>query len=82
MPESASNGLSPNAQFFCWSKSRSMIAVRFSGPGAAGQHEARGRERIEREFAQNELHLAGVDVVLDQGRIDRLVEVCAVGAGH
>ncbi|MND75632.1 hypothetical protein D3C80_672580 [compost metagenome] len=49
---------------------------------AACQHEGGGCDRIEREFADDELHLAAIDIL----RLDRVegdvVEVCAMRAGH
>ena len=50
--------------------------------GAARQHEAGRRERIERKFAEDEAHLAGIDVALLQFRKGRLGEMRAVRAGH
>src|SRR5438034_1313102 len=50
--------------------------------GAARQHGGGGRERIEREFAENEAHLAGVDVLLFQLGVGGLVKMAAVRAGH
>ncbi|KAI9880889.1 MAG: hypothetical protein M1823_006697, partial [Watsoniomyces obsoletus] len=57
---------------------RLAIVVR----GAAGQHEGSGRDRIEREFADDEANLASIDIVL-LDRFERgVVEVCAMRAGH
>ena len=62
--------------------SRSVIGIIFAVAVAARQHETGGGERIEREFAQDESHLAGVDVALLQLRLGRLVEIGAMGAGQ
>src|SRR4030095_12762904 len=43
--------------------------------GTAGEHEGAGRERVEGELAQDEAHLAGIDVALLQLREGLVVEV-------
>ena len=48
---------------------------------AAGQHEGRGRQRIERKLSQRETNLAGVDVALLQSRPTVLVKRGTVRAG-
>ena len=49
---------------------------------AARERESAGRDRIERELAQDVARLAGVDVFLLEVRIDRGVEAGAMAAGH
>ena len=63
-------------------KQRLDQRIEFVLVGAARQHRGAGGQRIEREFAEDEAHLAGVDVALLQFRIGGLVEVRAVRAGH
>src|SRR5262249_32691550 len=49
---------------------------------AARQHGGRGRQLVEREFAEDEADLAGVDIFALELRIDRFVEMGAVRTGH
>src|SRR6266700_5423670 len=49
---------------------------------APRQHEARRRQRVERELAQDVADLAGVDVFRFQRRIDFDGEIRAMAAGH
>ena len=52
------------------------------GAGAVGQHRGLQRDLVEREVAQDQPHLAGVDVALLQPRQRLLVEGGAVRAGE
>ena len=52
------------------------------GGRAAGDHDGGGGQRIERILAEQEAHLAGVDVLLFERIEDLGVEALAVRAGH
>ncbi len=60
---SGSSGFCTTQSFCCWN-SVSIIGKYLSLSGAARQHEGGGGQRVEREFAEDEAHLAGVDVAL------------------
>src|SRR5271165_2701560 len=56
--------------------------VALLGAGAAGQHEGGDRQQIEREFSQDELRLAGIDIFRLERRPDVPVERGAMNTGH
>ncbi|CAD5291490.1 hypothetical protein BOSE62_100006 [Bosea sp. 62] len=56
--------------------------VPFILAGAAGEHEPGHRQRIEREFADDEAHLAAVDILPLELRPGLHVEIHAVMAGE
>ena len=50
--------------------------------GATRQHKAGCGERIEREFPNDEAHLTGFDILGPERRLNVLVKIHAVMAGH